>query len=94
MPMRGVTSISNCRWCFQFRTTRLPLVMSAPFCARVIDKARVSLPGPDARSSIRRAAGRRFCMTSIPVNGSMARISTHPGLSFGSVTKFRHSYIP
>ena len=62
------------------RTTRLPRVTSAPFWARVIAMASVSLPGPEARSRKVRALGRRRCMISIPATGSSARISTQPGL--------------
>ena len=84
MPMRGVTAISTARGSAGSRTTRLPRVTSAPFCARVMARARVSFPGPEARSSGLRAAGRRRRMISMPATGSSARISTQPGWPSGS----------
>ena len=44
--------------------------------------ASVSLPGPDARSSVLRAAGRRLRMRLSPASGSSARIKTQPAMPF------------
>src|ERR1035441_7833437 len=72
MPMRGVASISKATGRSASRTTSLPRVTSAPLWARAIASANVSFPGPDARSSALRAAGRRRRMRSSPATGSRA----------------------
>ena len=74
------------------RTVSGPRTRLVPFNFRVIPNASVSFPGPDARSSIRRAFFRRRNIRSIPHRGSTARISAHPACPSGSHTKFRHSY--
>ncbi len=94
IPMRGVTSVSKTAWRCRLRTCKGPVTRLDPFKFLVIPSANVSLPGPPARSSIRRAAGRLLCISAIPESGSRARIRTHPACPSGSATKFRHSYMP
>ena len=94
IPILGVTSISNVGSTSSARTVSGPETRLEPFSLRVMPMACVSRPGPDARSAILRAAGRRLRMIGMPLSGSSRANQNAPGQTLGlryEVKTFMHA---